>query len=319
MVAPIPLAGEQVTDTSLDGGSAAIAPLPYSVKAPAVVQPENAQRVFVQQSGRLSWSIAVGQQVAIGDELAKLSNSNLERDVARLTGEVAQHACQLQNLKSRRLRDSEEVDALIPTAEERLAKKRDELRQRQTDVEKLTLRAPIAGRVMSAPVSKPTSTNDNADETVARWSGSPLDPQNIGATLETGTELCLIAPTERFEATLAIDQNEVEFISPGQRVEFLLDHIGLREQSGVILEVAEIDLSVAPRELVEHAHFPTKVGSDGIARPVSTAYLARVRLDSAADRSTYVLRGTGYASIEAAQQSAFARLARFMRQTFRFR
>ncbi len=299
--------------------SAAIAPLPYSVKAPVVVQPENAQRIFVPQSGRLVWTIAAGQQVAIGDELAKLSNSNLERDVARLTGEVAQHERQLQNLESRRLQDREAVDALIPTAQERLTKKRDELKQRQTDVEKLTLRAPIAGRVLSAPVSKPLTTDDKADEKVGHWSGSPLDPQNIGATLETGTELCLIAPTERFEATLAIDQNEVEFISPGQRVELLLDHIGLSEQSGVILEVAEIDLSVAPRELVEHAHFPTKVGSDGVARPVSTAYLARVRLDPAASNPTYVLRGTGYASIEAAQQSAFARLSRFVRLTFRFR
>ena len=74
----------------------------------------------------------------------------------------------------------------------------------------------------------------------------------------------------------------------------------------------------APPELLESGSVPTRVGEDGSARPISTAYQVRITLDLPED-STLILRGTGRARIEAASQSTARRLLRFLRQTFRFR
>jgi len=102
-------------------------------------------------------------------------------------------------------------------------------------------------------------------------------------------------------------------------VTLLLEHGGLGTVTGLVTEVAESDVSVAPRELLEHPGFPTKIGNDGVARPVSTAYFARVTLDPAEAAPEFLPRGIGHATIEATPQSVAARVLRFVRQTFRFR
>lgn len=298
-------------------GFAVTTPLPYSVSAPVMVQPEHLKRVFVAQPGRLVWAVSVGEVVAAGDVLGRFENLQLEHDILKLAGEVSLLERQLQNLETRRAREREQVDALIPTTQERLSKKRDELQQRHTDAEKLTLRAPLAGRVIAAP--EVSERELDPATMLASWTGSALDARNIGATLQTGAEFCWIAPTSQFEATVVIDENTIEFVTAGQRVTLLLEHGGLSTVTGLVTEVAESDVSVAPRELLEHPGFPTKIGNDGVARPVSTAYFARVTLDPAEAAPEFLPRGIGHATIEATPQSIAARVLRFVRQTFRFR
>lgn len=295
-------------------------PWPRHISAPVVVQPENMKRVFVAHAGRLLWAVDAGQSVEAGEVIGRLENLKLEQELVRLAGEVALLEKQLKNLEARRSRDREQVDALIPTMQERLSKKRDEHRQRQTDAEKLIIRAPIAGRVLTAPEVKPHEELDGKDGSrLPNWKGSVLDAANFGSTLETGTEFCWLAPTSRFEATLAIDQNDIEFIGTGQRVALLLEHGSLRSVQGLVADIAESDVNVAPRELLEHDHFPTKIGSDGTPHPVSTAYFARVTLDEPTTPIDLFTRGTGMAAIDVEPQSILIRFTRFVRQTFRFR
>jgi putative peptide zinc metalloprotease protein len=209
------------------------------------------------------------------------------------------------------------VDALIPATQERLQEKKDELLHRVADRERLTLRAPIAGVVI--PSAAITSSKEQATESteLPRWSGSPLDEANLGTTLATGTELCLIGQSDQFEAIIAIDQGVVEFVVPGQKVELMIDHVPDEILTGEIVDIAEIDLDVAPRELIEHDEFPTRLDAEGVPRPLATAYQARVRLDPVA--SQLIVRATGLAKIQSLPQSAGQRLMRFFRQTFRFR
>ena len=98
----------------------------------------------------------------------------------------------------------------------------------------------------------------------------------------------------------------------------LFDHHPEEIITGRVSEIAEIDLEVAPPELIASGAFPTRIGEDGIARPISTAYQVRITLDLP-EKSTLILRGTGRARIEAASQSTARRLLRFLRRTFRFR
>ena len=79
------------------------------------------------------------------------------------------------------------------------------------------------------------------DSQLPTWSGSPFDPENLGATLQSGTKLCQIGDPRRLEARLVIDQGDIEFVAPGQRVEIMLD------QSAEYVYVSKIETRVAPR------------------------------------------------------------------------
>lgn len=298
-------------------GVSLMLPFPFSVRTPAVIRPENARSVFVHQEGKLLWAVAPGTQVEQDQKLAEFQNRPLDRLIVKLEGEVALLEQRLRNFADRRLRDGDTIDALIPATQERLQEKKEELDHRIADRERLTLRAPIAGVVIPpAAVSRPTEQTTESTE-LPHWSGSPLDKANLGTTLATGTELCMIGQPDQFEAIVAIDQGDVEFVVPGQKVELLIDHVPNEILSGEIVDIAEIDLDVAPRELIEHDEFPTRLDAEGIPRPLATAYQARVRLNPVA--SQLIVRATGLAKINSVPQSAGQRLLRFFRQTFRFR
>ncbi|MFT5092010.1 MAG: putative peptide zinc metalloprotease protein [Porticoccaceae bacterium] len=292
-------------------------PFPFSVRTPAVIRPENARSVFVHQEGTLLWAVAPGTPVEKNEKLATFRNRSLDRLIVKLEGDVALLEQRLKNFADRRLRDGDTIDALIPATQERLLEKKEELDHRIADRERLTLRAPIAGVVI--PPAAVSRTKEQATESteLPHWSGSPLDAANLGTTLATGTELCMIGQPDEFEAIIAIDQGDVEFVGPGQKVELMIDHVPDEILTGEIVDIAEIDLDVAPRELIEHDEFPTRLDADGIPRPLATAYQARVRLNPAA--SQLIVRATGLAKINSVPQSAGQRLLRFFRQTFRFR
>lgn len=292
-------------------------PFPFSVRSPAVIRPENARSVFVQQEGTLLWAVAPGSLVEEDEKLATFQNRSLDREIVKLEGDVALLEQRLENFANRRLLDGDSVDALIPSTQERLQEKKDELKHRIADRDRLVLRAPVAGIVIPPAAIARAKEQTTESTELPRWSGTPLDEANIGTTLATGTELCLIGQPDQFEAVIAIDQGDVEFVVAGQKVELLIDHVSEEILTGEIVDIAEIDLDVAPRELIEHDEFPTRLDADGIPRPVATAYQARVRLNTV--NSQLIVRATGLAKIHSQPQSAGKRLLRFFRQTFRFR
>lgn len=292
-------------------------PFPFSVRSPAVIRPEKARSVFVHQEGTLLWAVSPGTAVAEDEKLATFQNRSLDSAIVKLEGEIALLEQRLKNFDSRRLRDGDTVDALIPATQEHLQEKKDELLHRVADRDRLTLRAPIAGVVIPPAAINRSKEQTTESTELPHWSGSPLDEANLGTTLATGTELCLIGQPDQFEAVIAVDQGDVEFVVAGQKVELMIDHVPEEILTGEIVDIAEIDLDVAPRELIEHDEFPTRFDADGVPRPLATAYQARVRLDPVA--SQLIVRATGLAKIQSLPQSAGQRLLRFFRQTFRFR
>jgi putative peptide zinc metalloprotease protein len=294
------------------GALVALAPLPHRIAAPAVVEPAQAQRVYVTVPGTLVMSAQPGDAVAGGQVIARLENLELDLEIARLRGERDEQHRHLQNLERRRVQDPAAA-ALIPTARESLADSEERLKQRLLDQARLELTAPTAGTVLSphrrdAPVA--------ADELPA-WTGTPLDPRNRGGLLETGTLLCLIGDPDRNEAVLVVDQSDVEYVAPGQRVRMQFELTDGRTLWGTVREVARLDLKVAPRELIEREDLPVRMDETGVARPAAAVYQARVEFDQP---TPPLLSGApGRAKIHAAPMSLGRRLARYLERTFRFR
>ena len=69
---------------------ALLTPLPYAVHAPAVVEPRDAQQVYVVVPGRIESSVSPGDSVVAGQELARLVNLDLRKETAELAGLLGQ-------------------------------------------------------------------------------------------------------------------------------------------------------------------------------------------------------------------------------------
>jgi putative peptide zinc metalloprotease protein len=239
-----------------------------------------------------------------------LHNLDLDKAVIDARGKLAVQEMKLKNLEAMQ-REDPTAKAQIPAAELALADLRQSLSEREENQRRLIITAPVPGTVLP-PASQPSNSPEGG---LARWSGSPLDEKNREAFLETGTLFCLIGEAEKLEAVLIIDQGDVQFVRQGQKVRLKLDERPGEILTGIVREVAEIDLKVTPRELLQHEDVPTRMNEQGRPELISTSYQARVELDG---HDYSLLNGTtGTAKIEAAPQSLAARLSRYLSRTFR--
>ncbi len=286
-------------------------PIPHQVPAPVVLEYADAERVYVTIDGLLAEAVSVGTLVQPGDPLARLENPQVLLDLTRLTSERDQQRLRVSNLNARRLQGGTS-GAELPAAQASLDDLERRLQQTTRDAERLSLVASRGGTVLPPP-NVPRAPAEG--QALPRWSGTPLDPENRGASLETGTLVCLVGDPDRFEAVLHIDERDVELVQAGQRVAIRLDHLPDRVLTGSIVEIARLDLEVMPRELAAAGDLPARKESRDLTRPLDTWYQARVAFDEPPKH--LVARMHGRAKIEVAAQSAGARFWRWLKQTFR--
>lgn len=291
-------------------------PLPRSIRVDAVLRPVGAKPVYVTQSGTLE-KIRASGDVAVGGEIAVLRNDDLRLAKVKLEADRDRLAEVLDNLKKRKQADpTASVD--LPTAEKSLAAAVQQLEQREADIERLTLRAPIGGTII--PARRKADERDDP-RMLAEWSGLPADPENIGATLEVGTLVCQVGDPRRVEATAMIDQADVLAIRPKCTVELLVDvggggtgKAGLAGTvlQGVVREVAQLDWN------------PNDEGSasgEGADRrraheAATTRYQVEIEIPDAVDDAVFDVLVP--AKIRVDDESLGAKILRKLAQTFRF-
>lgn len=291
-------------------GAMAFINLPMRVAAPVVLEPRDAQSVFVTVGGTLVEQARIGQKVEQGQTLARLDNPSVRKEVARLTSDRDRQRVFLANLEARRLQGV--VDgSQVPAAEASLADANARLAQFERDAASLTIVAPVAGVVLPPPgLARTSRVTDKLD----RWSGTPLDTRNLGSYLEAGTLVCTIGDPKQFEAVLHVAQSEIELVALGQRVRVQLDHRPGEVFWGTVSEVAKRDLNDMPRQLAAAGDVPTRTDAQGVSRPLDTWYQVRVRFDH--DPPHLVSGVHGGARISVAPSPLLAQLARWIRQTF---
>ncbi len=287
-------------------------PLPYRIHAPVVLQAQDARFVYVVVPGRLLDAVSVGQVVEKGQALAHLENLDIRQQTLELTSQRDRQRLQLQNLRLR-LGGDPSVAPQIPAAEQALADLEERLRQQLRDEDRLVLRAATKGVVIPPPQQEEPPYVAGALHT---WSGSPLEPKNLGCLLDTGTPFCLVGDPDQLEALLVIEQSDMKFVRSGQRVRMELDEVPGAVLDGTIIELAKTDVKVVPRELAQEGDLAVRVNRQGLARPAETCYQARVALD---EHNRSLLVGTrGRARILVDPQSLGLRTYRALGRVFRF-
>jgi putative peptide zinc metalloprotease protein len=189
------------------------------------------------------------------------------------------------------------------------------LAESERDRAKLRLMAPRTGTVLP-PTLVPKQT---ADGQLPTWSGSPLKPENLGATLMTGTKFCEIGDPRWLEARLVVDQGDVELIVPGQQVEIMLQQSTDFVYFSTIEKVAKKDLKSSPVHLssLHGGELPTKMDEGGVARPIGLVFEVTVPLPE--DEYHLMRIGlVGRAKITTAPRTLGSRLWRYFSRTFNF-
>ena len=288
-------------------------PVPHWITVPVLLQPRGAEAIYVEVPGEVAEVWQERGPVAQGQPLARLTNLDAQIAAQKLRARRDELATRIDGLRQRAHTDNQAILELSQT-EEALAAVAEQLQQRETELKKLTILAPFAGQFLPPPErSEPASK-----VTLASWHGRPLATKNRGAFLEKGTLLGKLVPTGQFEAVLAIDQNSMEFIRPGQTVEIMLDQWPGYKVRGSIEHLSEQPWSALPPSLSTKSggRVATHTGADGAEHPLSEMYQASVPLAETDDR--WVAEGTGVARIQAGSLTLAQHAWRMICRTFRF-
>jgi putative peptide zinc metalloprotease protein len=294
------------------GAAAFLVPWPCRVAAPLLLQPVDARYVYVSAPGTLQEAVQAGDAVTQGTILARLVDLGIEKEIAHLTSEQEQQRSHIRFLESERGRQPEAA-AQLPAAKKRLSELAEQLEQLRRRQQLLTLTAPADGTVLAPPRVPARAPGPGR---LQRWSETPLEEGNRGSYLEAGTLLCLIGDPDRLQGVAVIDQADIEFVRPEQRVKIVLNQLPHRVLYGTITEIAKIDLQTEPQLLAAAGALPTRRDEHGVARPLTTAYQARIALDEHSEK--LVAGAPGRCKITVAPQSLGQRAVRYLSRTFSF-
>lgn len=187
------------------------------------------------------------------------------------------------------------------------------------------VRAPADGRLVAARrvPEKPSSEIDPMK--LSEWNGTPLDPENAGCRVEAGQELVSIAPSDKLQAVLYIDQGDRDDLKGVMEVEVKLDHLA---DITWVTKVTQVSLKgevMAPEALTTRFSGPlaTKPGEQGQEQLASTAYraIAELHFDAPESQPDAVLMRPGMrgnARFMISNRTAAYWAWRYICETFRF-
>ena len=137
--------------------------------------------------------------------------------------------------------------------------------------------------------------------------------------LEPRVHILSIAPDDRYQAVLVVDQADRNDIRVGGEVRIKLDDLPDKVFKGTVAEIGERHLELAPQPLTNKAggDLPTVTDKEGRERLTSIAYQATVLLDEDAKLLKSGMRGR--ARFLVAKRSLGDWAWRYIRQTLNFR
>jgi len=304
-------------------------PLPHSVKCEFEVGPQDAAAVYVEVPGLVEEILVKeGEEIDKGDPLLVLSNPDLELSVLDLQGQRDVTESRLRAVSREQFADDQSA-LQIGQLRELLAATTQQLAEKKQELARLRVVSPAAGAII--PVAPRVSRDEQAEGRLPAWSGSPLDPKNLGAAYTESELICRVGDPTDLEALLVVDQNDIDLVDAAlagktepkdkPKVKLEMDAFPGRTLYSYVDKVARVELKAMPASLSSQAggRVETKTDRSGVSRPLSTSYHARVPLDDQASLKGLICNGMrGRAQIYTRWQSLGARLYRYLSRTFHF-
>ena len=291
-------------------------PIPHYVYCSFFVQGKDSHNVYVDVPGTLEEIlIEPNRMVEQGTPILKLGSQHLQVQLAGMKSDVDSAKVRLasvQNSSGRDKRMAQGVQAATVAYQASLSV----YQKRQLDLDRLLVRAPASGFFLAAPkIDAPPAGDSNLND----WYGSPLDQQNLGAYLQESTFVGqVLGNIEQLEAVLAIDQSDIEFVKPSQRVELLIRQVPLKVFESETETISPSEMKSTPKSLSSKygGDIVTTTNQSGDDVPQSTKYLVNVNLENP---DGLILPGSsGKAKIRTGSQTVGQRIWRLFSHTFQF-
>ena len=288
-------------------------PFPWFVEAPFTIEPQKVVHLYNPVEGFIETQHAkLGATVRQGDPLLTLVNPMIDAQLLEAQIQFDAATAELNTLRQLGKTD----DAVL--AEERLASARKQLNLLRDKKSRLVIHCPINGIVV-APPRVPAPTIEQQRDRLANWSGTPLSPQNIGSFLEPQTPVSSIAPSDKLQAVLVMDQTERQELVLDREVHLKLEGLPTDVLEGQITEVSHRHLEFAPPGLSIRSQGPLVTVTDdrGREKLSSVSYQAIVPLNGDPRLFRSGMRGT--ARVHLFDRSLGEWIWRFIQTTFQFR
>jgi putative peptide zinc metalloprotease protein len=288
-------------------------PLPLHVESPFLIEPDQVRHVYTTTPGHLSEiKVKPGDKVREGQVLAVLTNDEMKDEYLLL-------------LDQRAILKKEAIAyfALEDEAQERLAREKlknlnTQIKERQTRLAQLVIKAPCDGVVVEPPrIPKPKA--DTAFNQLALWHGTHLEKRNMGCFIQGRTQLLSIAPNDRLAVVMIIDQSDRNDVHKNQDVEIKFSHLADRTYHGKITAISDRHLEFAPPPLSNKygGDLPTVTDDQGRERLTNPAYQATILLHEDTQLLKPGIRGKARCVVE--RRTAGQWMWRYFRETFHFR
>ena len=248
-------------------------PLRSSVTTSVMIEPRSAQPVYVETSGTVrAVCVREGDVVAAGTILIEMENLELDRQLVVLEGmQVLHHT----DFRLAQAISDPDLMSQVKTASHSSA---EQIEFARSERDRLQLLAPLDGLIVSAKRSI-DSLSVSPNETQLE-SPEILDSRLLGMYLPRRTCLCEIAPTDRWEASLWVDQKSRQYLSPGQKILVRLDAYSAAIVSGTVASIGSANEATIPAALSMKSQGPFMTKSvSGSEVPTEPVYRATVILD----------------------------------------
>ncbi|HMO15445.1 MAG TPA: HlyD family efflux transporter periplasmic adaptor subunit [Pirellulaceae bacterium] len=291
-------------------------PLPHRVTCEFYLEPAETNRVYIEVPGALAEiGVEKHQQVKSGQVIARLVNHAYDQNVERLYAEVAKAQAREYFARTRAGIDPS-VEFELASIKSLIQSNYDQYLHASDERKRLEVTAPASG-IFYPPAFVPKPKED--DGRLKGWWGNVLDSANLGAWLETGTQLGeIVSNTEQLEAILAINQADVEFIRKGQRVDLWCRQHPQRFYPSSIEQISPSKMRQIPRAMAADfgGTIHAKTTANNTLQPVETIYQVSVIVHN--DDDLLLPGSTGVARIHAGYSTIGQRLWRLVLKTFRF-
>jgi putative peptide zinc metalloprotease protein len=290
-------------------------PLPYRIVTPMEIRPRNPDTVYVSVPGRIAQVfVKPGETVVAGQKIAQLENLDLEKKIVDLQSRREKLLARRESLEEQRLIPG--GTAIDPVAEtvKMLDSITEQLNKAVEEKSRLTLVAPKSGTIF-VPESRPEKPGDDIE--LAAWSGTPLDPINLGAMLEK-SEFCQIGNPHLMNAVVVVDQTDIDFVQPNQVVDVKIDVLPHETFSTKVEFVSPEPMEFMSKQLSNKGYGDVETVTDerGQEKPINTMYPVEAILE---DPEGIVRPGMrGRAKIHAGYQTLGQRGWRWLKRTFNF-
>ncbi|MEL7497977.1 MAG: site-2 protease family protein [Planctomycetota bacterium] len=220
-------------------------PFPFYLQCNLIVMPTKIDTVWVSEEGRLDvMAVREGDVVESDQPLARLVNDELDMELQEIGNQLIEKRAELE-LEQRRV-------VLDPSGDNRTKAIVTELsglliRQRrlQAKRDKLILRSPIAGTIVSLPYQHQGKSNDE----IAEANLAPLlEGQHTGVRLPRSQRFCEVADLDEWCVYVVLTEHQIKFAKEGQAVRLKLYSDPGHVYESEIQMTAEAEFSLSREE-----------------------------------------------------------------------